>query len=196
MKERTATMKHQSGISRLLVAAATLLLMVLAAPGAALVSAQATPTTDDAIVITGTVKTSGPLTVADLQALPNDTVDVTFTAAGEPQKHTFVGTPLLGVLDLVGLDLPEGAKNPLLSHYLVVTAKDGYQVVISGGELDPAFGNTEMYLAWEQDGSALTGDDGPIRLVVPGDTKGGRYVSGIVSIEVLAVGPASATPIA
>lgn len=188
-------MKHQPVISRLLLVAATLLLMILAAPGAAFVSAQATPTSSDgAILITGKVKTSGPLTVAELQALPNETLDVTFTASGKPQSHTFVGTPLLGVLDHVGLDIPAGGKNPLLSLSFVVTAKDGYQVVISGGELDPAFGNTRMYLAWEQDGAALTGKDGPIRLVVPGDTKGGRYVSGIVSIEVLAVGEAAATP--
>lgn len=194
MKERTASIKHQLGISHLLLVAATLLMIVLAAPGAAFVSAQATPTTNDAIVITGKVKTSGPLTIADLKALPNEKLDVTFTAAGKPQPHTFVGTPLLGVLDHVGLDIPEGKKNPLLGLSFVVTAKDGYQVVISGGELDPAFGNTKMYLAWEQDGAALMGKDGPIRLVVPSDTKGGRYVSGIVSIEVLTVGAAAATP--
>ncbi len=154
-----------------------------------------TPTTDDAIVISGTVKNSGPLTVAELQALRNDIIDVISTAGGESQNHTFVGTSLLGVLDHVGIDVPEGAKNPLLSHYIVVAAKDSYQVIISGGELDLAFGNTEMYLAWEQDGAALARDDGPIRLVVPGDTKGGRYISGIVSIEVIVVGEAAATPV-
>jgi DMSO/TMAO reductase YedYZ molybdopterin-dependent catalytic subunit len=156
----------------------------------------ATPTSSDSIAISGEVKTSGSLSVADLQALPNEHLDVTFTASGKPQNHTFTGTPLLGVLDHVGLVTPKGGKNPLLGVYLVVTAKDGYQVVISGGELDPSFGNTPMYLAWEQDGKALAGDDGPIRLVVPDDTKGGRYVNGIVSIDVFTVAGPAATPAA
>ena len=156
----------------------------------------ATPTSSDSIAISGEVKTSGSLSVADLQALPNEHLDVTFTASGKPQNHTFTGTPLLGVLDHVGLVTPKGGKNPLLGVYLVVTAKDGYQVVISGGELDPSFGNTPRYLAWDQDGKALAGDDGPIRLVVPDDTKGGRYVNGIVSIDVFTVAGPAATPAA
>ena len=180
----------------LLVLVAVALMLATAASTGVNAVAQATPTAGESILVTGNVKTSGPLSVADLQALPNEHLDVTYTASGKPQKHTFSGTPLLGVLDHVGLVTPEGGKNPLLGVYLVVTAKDGYHVVISGGELDPSFGNTPMYLAWEQDGKALTGDDGPIRLVVPGDTKGGRYVSGIVSIEVFTIEPASATPAA
>ena len=39
-------------------------------------------------------------------------------------------------------------------------------------------------LAWSQDGKPLTGANGPVRLVTPGDIKGGRYVSGVVSIDV------------
>lgn len=125
------------------------------------------------------------LTIDELKALPSETVDVTYTAGGDEQHHTFTGTSLLGVLEHIGLPFPENAKNPLLQTYLVITANDGYRVVVSGGELDPAFGNVPMLLAWEEDGAPLEGADGPLRLVVPGDTKGGRYVHGIVSIEVL-----------
>jgi hypothetical protein len=138
------------------------------------------------------------LTVDELKTLDVETVDVTFTAAGQEQAHTFTGTSLLGALDYAGLSFPEGAKNPLLQTYLIVTANDGYQVVISGGELDPSFGNVPMLLAWEQDGAPLEGTEGPLRLVVPGDTKGGRYVHGLVSIEVLSldstIGGDAATP--
>lgn len=146
----------------------------------------ASPVADaESISIDGAVIAPATLTVADLQAFPAETLDVTYEAGGTPEDHTFTGTPLIGVIEDIGLDVADDARNPLLMTYLVITAKDGYQVVMSGGELDPNFGDVPIYLAWEQDGAALTGDEGPLRLVVPGDTRGGRYVSGIVSIEVV-----------
>jgi DMSO/TMAO reductase YedYZ molybdopterin-dependent catalytic subunit len=143
------------------------------------------------IALTGSVVTPLDLTVADLQTYPAETVDVTFTAAGEPQDHTYTGTPLLGLIEAAGLDVPEDARNPLLTHYVVVTATDGYQLVISGGELDPNFGAQPMLLAWEEDGAPLSAEDGPARLVVPGDTRGGRYVTGVISIEVVSLDAAN-----
>lgn len=176
------------------LAALMLLLGATAMPVSALAQ-DATPAASNVAPVAQSIQFSGivgdvTLTVDELKALPVETVDVTFTAAGESQQHTFTGTSLLGVLELVGLPFPEDAKNPLLQTYLIVTANDGYQVVVSGGELDPSFGNVPMLLAWEQDGASLEGTDGPLRLVVPGDTKGGRYVHGIVSIEVLSLDPA------
>lgn len=179
------------------VAALTLMLGVASTPVIALAqdstpaagTAASATTAANSIQLTGIVG-NVTLTVDDLKALPNESVDVTFMSGSGEQKHSFTGTSLYGVLEHVGLPFPEGVKNPMLKTYLVVTANDGYQVVIAGGELDPAFGNVPMLLAWEQDGAALEGTDGPIRLVVPGDTKGGRYVSGIVSIEVLTIDPA------
>ena len=44
-----------------------------------------------------------------------------------------------------------------------------------------------MLLAWDQDGTPLARDDGPLRLVVPGDLHGGRYIHGIVSIDVRSI---------
>ena len=79
----------------------------------------------------------------------------------------------------------------MLQLYLIMTANDGYQVVISGGEIDPNFGNAPMLLAWEQDGTALSAENGPLRLVVPGDLRGGRYVYGIVSIDVRTIDEAA-----
>lgn len=176
------------------VAAFTMLFGIAATPVIAL-SQDSTPvagteatSASDAIQVTGLVG-SVTLTVDELKALPNESVDVSFMSGQGEQQHSFTGTSLYGVLEHIGLPFPEGVKNPMLKTYLVVTAKDGYQVVIAGGEIDPAFGNVPMLLAWEQDGAALEGTDGPIRLVVPGDTKGGRYVSGVVSIEVLSIDP-------
>jgi hypothetical protein len=75
----------------------------------------------------------------------------------------------------------------LATPYIVITANDGYQFVLSGGAIDPNFGNAPMLLAWEQDGAPLDGESGPLRLILPGDSRGGRYVHGIVSIDVRAL---------
>ena len=147
----------------------------------------ATPAADQTIAVTGAVQSPLTLTVADLEAYPAETVDITYTAGGEREDHSFTGTSLLGLIDAAGLDVPGDACNPLLSHYVVVTATDGYQVVLSGGKPNPNVGNAPVLLAWEQDGAALDADNAPARLVVPGDIRGGRYISGVISVEVVAL---------
>ncbi|MFT4039329.1 MAG: molybdopterin-dependent oxidoreductase [Thermomicrobiales bacterium] len=147
----------------------------------------ASPVAAGSIEITGLVTTPGPLSVADMQALPTETVSVTFESGGTPEDHTFTGVRLYDALEHIGFAVDPDARNPLLTMYLVITANDGYQVVLSGGEIDPNFGNAPILLAWEQDDAPLAGDAGPLRLVVPGDLRGGRYVHGIVSIDVRTV---------
>lgn len=146
-----------------------------------------TPAASTTIRITGAVRTPLDLTADDLRQMPVASAGVTFAAHGQPEQHTFTGTPLLGVIQAAGLNVPADARNPLISDWIVVTGSDGYQVVLAGAELDPNFANTQVLLAWEQDGEALTGDNGPARLVVPGDVRGGRYVSGVVTVEVFSL---------
>lgn len=158
--------------------------------------AQATPVTDGTVAFSGAFANPAELSVADLQALGSTTVDVTYQASGDEQQHSFTGVPLITVIESLGLQVDPETRNPLLSHYLVVTASDGYVLAISGGELDPNFGNSPMLLAWEMDGQPLSAEDGPVRLVVPGDTRGGRYVYGIVSIELVNLTATPGTPAA
>lgn len=145
----------------------------------------ASPVASEAVEFSGLLDRPGSLTVADLRAFPSETVEVTYETRGGPERHSFTGTRLFGVLDSLGFSTGADERNPLLTRYIVVTANDGYRVVLSGGELDPGFGNAPMLLAWEQDGAPLIGDDGPIRLVTPDDARGGRYVHGVVRIEVV-----------
>jgi DMSO/TMAO reductase YedYZ molybdopterin-dependent catalytic subunit len=125
--------------------------------------------------------------VSDLQNLPVETVESSFESGGTPETHTFTGVRLLDALDLAELDVDEDARNPLLLLYVVVTASDGYQIVLSGGELDPNFGDTLVLLAWEEDGEPLAPDRGPLRLVIPGDLRGGRHVWGVISLDVRSI---------
>ena len=68
----------------------------------------------------------------------------------------------------------------------MATGSDGYEAIFSLGELDPMFGGTGApdLIAYEVDGGPL-GPDGFARVVVPGDNFGGRYVSNLVSLEVI-----------
>ena len=155
--------------------------------GAAAAPPAASPVASSAaetIEVVGLVTNPGPISISELQTLPTETVEVTFESGGSPEAHTYTGVRLSDVLEHVGVAGDPATHNPLLRRYLIVTAKDGYQIVVSGGELDPNFGNAPMLLAWELDGAPLSPQDGPLRLVVPGDLRGGRYIYGIVSFDV------------
>ena len=75
-------------------------------------------------------------------------------------------------------------KNAALGLFIVATGRDRYQTVISFGEVSADYGNQPILVAYEQDGKPITGKEGPLRLIVPGDKQTGRYVSGLVSLEV------------
>jgi DMSO/TMAO reductase YedYZ molybdopterin-dependent catalytic subunit len=147
---------------------------------------------DATIELKGLVTNPGPVAIADLQQMPQETVDVTFESGGGTEKHTYTGVRLYDALDQLGLAIDPEARNPLLSVYIVITANDGYQLVLSGGEIDPNFGHEPILLTWNQDGQPLAGEQGPLRLVVPGDLRGGRYIYGIVSIDVRSINDAAA----
>jgi DMSO/TMAO reductase YedYZ molybdopterin-dependent catalytic subunit len=132
--------------------------------------------------VTGDVQHKLRLSVADLAAMPDQqTVAVTYSAAGAPENHVFTGPRLRDVLASAVPKFDPAIKNDKLRHYVSVTASDGYQALVGYGELDPSFENKQVLLAVTQDGISLA-DQGP-RLVVPGDVAGGRYVTGVVTVK-------------
>ncbi|MBX6754996.1 molybdopterin-dependent oxidoreductase [Thermorudis peleae] len=145
---------------------------------------RSTPTSGDTLTITGLVKQPGQLTPDQAKQLGSETVAVQFVSSKGTEEHRYTGVRLWAVLQQVGLQLDSTRKNDELRKYVVVTGRDGYEVVLSLGELDPNFGNRPVLLAWDEDGTPLSGDRGPFRLVVPGDQRGGRYVSGVIKLEV------------
>jgi molybdate transport system substrate-binding protein len=142
-------------------------------------SAGATP-----VQLTGLVEQTGPLTVAILQQLPAETVQATYLSGNGEQRHTYKGARLYAVLNQAKVKENAKYKNDKLRKYVVVSASDGYEAVIAWGEIDPESGNAAILLAYEEDGKPLGGADGPLRLIVPTDKRGGRYVSGVIKVEV------------
>lgn len=126
--------------------------------------------------ISGAVLRPGTFNLAALQALP---------AVSRPVgTATYTGVDLWYLLNtVVGLKVPADAKNPTLTMYAVATGSDGYQALLSLGEVDPGFGNEPNLIAYSVDGAPLN-TNGMARLVVPTDAKGGRAVSNLIDLEV------------
>jgi len=132
------------------------------------------------VAVSGAVSKPLTLTVADLAAEPQVTIHVTFNTSHGAETGDYTGVPLWSVLQQAGVvDGP--AKGGHLRHGILVTGADGYGALLSIGELDPDFANDGAILAVRKEGQPL--DEG-VRLVVPGDKKGGRSVRHVVGIEV------------
>ncbi|HEX4249956.1 MAG TPA: hypothetical protein VH008_18970 [Pseudonocardia sp.] len=156
--------------------------------GSAAPSAQASPPVEaGAVRITGAVRQPGVLTATQLAAIPSQTVAVTFGTDKGSQRHTELGVPLSTVLEQAGPVLTAGRKHDELSVGALVIGADGYQALVSYGELAPALGNAGALLATSQDGAPLTRP----RLVLPKDGQGARYVSDVVELHVVHLGPGS-----
>lgn len=169
---------------RLFVVVQLVLVIAIAAAGRS--SAQeASPETAGSIEIFGAVGSQLTLSLADIQALPSETVEVDYRADdGTDVHHSYTGVRLWDVMQLVQPAIDPQAPESSLYLYLVLTAKDGYVVVLSMGEIDPEFGGQPILLAWNEDDQALSEEYSPFVLVTPGDQTEGRYIHGIVSIEV------------
>jgi hypothetical protein len=117
---------------------------------------------------------------------PVTTQTVTYTSSGTPVTDTYTGIKLWDLLHDAGGASVTTVKNDILSKYVVATGSDGYQAVFSLGEINPNFGNQSVLVAYSDTAGQLgpQGSSGLARMVVPGDQAGGRYVSGLVSLQV------------
>jgi hypothetical protein len=135
----------------------------------------------DPAKLTGTVQTPLSLDEATLNKLPVASVEVSYIRASGPVRGTYTGVLLWDLLKQAGLVNEEG-QNTALRHTLLVTSRDGYAVAVAIGELDPAYGNKKVLLAYK--GTDDVPSFAELRLVVPGDLHAGRAVRDVASIEV------------
>ena len=123
-------------------------------------------------------------TLQDIQALPTKEVKLEYTAANQLQKHSFKGTSLF---DLIVAAMPQfdaKIKNDALRWVVQARGSDGYTATFALGELDPNFGNKGVLVVYQQDAAPLAPEDGLMRLIVPGDVKGGRFIGALTSITI------------
>jgi hypothetical protein len=141
----------------------------------------------------GDIATPGIYNYASLSApaLPPTTEKVTYMAGMSTVMDTFTGTGLWTLLQSAGgvKPIPGVKKNSSLLNYVVAVGSDGYQAVFSGGEINPMFGGSTKapdMVAYSDTNDQLgpNSSDGFARMVAPGDTAGGRYVSNLVKLYV------------
>ncbi|MCA9905363.1 MAG: molybdate ABC transporter substrate-binding protein [Anaerolineae bacterium] len=140
--------------------------------------------TDGTLLVDGQVLNPLSLTVERLRAdYAAQTVAVSYLSDEETVTASFTGALLWDVISAAQPNMNVDLHNDWLSLFVVVTGADGYQAVIAWGEIDPAYSNQPILIAYAQDGSPIADELGALRLVVPGDGHGGRYVRGVVNLS-------------
>ena len=133
--------------------------------------------------LTGNLRTPRAITTQQLAGLPQHTVAVRYTSGKGTEQRTETGVLLSDLLTPDTLATTD-RKNDLLTFAVLAVGADGYAALVSYGEVSPDFGNRGVLLSTNEDGTAL----GRPRLVIPGDVKGGRYVSDVVELRVVRAG--------
>lgn len=108
----------------------------------------------------------------------------TVSATAHGKTASYEGYDLRAVLAAAGIAPVEAIRGKRLGNYVEVTAADHYKVVFGLGELDPTLGNRQVLLVDREDGHPLSSEDGPWRLVVPGDQRPARWERQVVAIRV------------
>jgi len=87
-----------------------------------------------------------------------------------------------------GAPLDKALRGDALSKCLLISAADGYRVVFTLAEFDPAFGNSGALLADRRDGKPLDATEGPYRLAVPREQRAGRWINQLTRVDLLDCG--------
>lgn len=132
------------------------------------------------IVVSREDKMPVRLSFDDLAKLSRQSVEIEHEGA----RHEHSGVHLQAVLQQAGVTLGEQARGNFLSRYVLVASSDGYQTLLSVGEVDPLLQARPILLANNCDGKALERTEGPWQLVVPGDLRQRRWVRSVTRIEV------------
>jgi len=135
------------------------------------------------IQVTGAVKQTLSRSADDLAKMPRSSVRTT----NKGMETVYDGVWLHEVLKAAGVPQGSELRGKALASYVLAEAQDGYQVVFSLGELDPAFIDNQILLADTANGKPLFGAQGRFRLVVPKDKPGARSVRMLTKLEVVQV---------
>ena len=120
---------------------------------------------------------------ADLAKMPRQTVK----AMEHGTEATYEGVPVREVLSRPGVPLGKELRGKALSCYVLATGRDGYAVVYSLTEFDPAFQDSDILLADKRDGKPLDEKEGPLRIIVPHDKKPARSVRMLERLDVVQI---------
>lgn len=121
------------------------------------------------------------LTAAELSNMPRAKAALT----QQGQTVTYEGVLLYDLLVKAGVPFGKAMTGKPMASYLLLTARDGYQVVFALPELDPKFEGAKVILADKRDGGPLPATEQPLRVVAPQDKLHARSIYSVVKAEVV-----------
>lgn len=133
------------------------------------------------VALEGRLKHPQSMDLAALRRLPAERMQVSFQTERGPANANYTGPRLWALLAAAG-GLADDKKGAEIRHTIMVTGRDGYFVVLSTGEIAPDFGDKPAIIAYQRDNDR-PGISG-LRLIMPGDKRGGRDVRDVVAIRV------------
>jgi hypothetical protein len=122
------------------------------------------------------------LSRADIEALPHSKI----TTGAPDSPLTFDVVTLKSVLERAGITFDK-LSGKRLASCLLVEAADGYRVVIALPELDPAFNDKQIFLAFLKNGKPLDEKEGPYRIVIPDEKRMARWVRQVTTLKIVDV---------
>lgn len=153
-----------------------------APPAAAPAAPPSAPVAPATLVVAGDVSTPLSLAPADLKAMPRTRVEV---KGDDDRLVVYEGVLISELLTRAGAPLGRELRGDALGTYVLAVASDGYRVVFSLAELDPAMTANQVIVADTIDGKPLFGYQGPLRIVAPRDARPARGVRMLQRLEVV-----------
>lgn len=137
--------------------------------------------TDAALTIANEAEPSVKLSLPLDKELPRQRVTVEL----DGKQVTYEGVLISALLERAKVRIGANARGPLVTRYLVLTAADGYRVVLSISEVDPYITDQTVLVAERRDDQPLPAAEAPLRLIVVGDKHYRRWIRQLVAIDVL-----------
>jgi hypothetical protein len=126
------------------------------------------------------------LTISDLAGLPHKSV--TIFNAHNKVNESYSEVPISLLLSRVAVPQGEQVKGSLFMTGVVAEGTDGYRVLYSLAEVDPAIHTGDVIVADLLDGKKLD-KDGAFKLVSTEEKRPARWVRNLTTIAVIAVMP-------
>jgi molybdopterin-dependent oxidoreductase-like protein protein len=121
------------------------------------------------------------ITEDDLAKMPRNSA----TVSEHGKRSEYEGVLLHDILQRAGAPLGDQLRGKALSTYILATARDGYAVVYTLPEVDPAFSDGDLLVADKSKGQPLAAQQGPFRIIAPHDKKLARSLRMLQRIDVV-----------
>jgi hypothetical protein len=144
------------------------------------------------IRVSGAGLTTTDFSTADLAQMPRLSVDVQNPHNGQTEHYQ--GVRMSDLLNKAGAPLGDKLRGKAMATCVLAQASDGYSVLYSLAEVDPAFHDNQVIVADRLNGQPLDAKEGPFKVVVPGYKRPARWIRMLTALRVEAVSPSESSP--